>query len=338
VAPTLRGQWYNRTVHLVDLHATILDLAGVREALHPPGTLPVDGFSLVPVLNLTRAIDSDIRPNNGELWISDDVLRIGDYKLITGGGTGPPYGMIGIGGDPVALPASNNDYSDHTGASACTGNEVPGSPDAMICMGCRCPAYSTTYNATAGCTPCIFNVRLDPGERINLASVYMEQAAAAAAAAAAEVGGDFAVAEGGELLASMTARLLELQRTRHDPVYPPDNYTAACDMMRANGGYFAPWAGPPPPPPPPIPPTVDCTFVGEMDQYPGSWQPGSRDGVASTSPEDCCKQCKKDLACFVGVFAALDGSPGLCYMKPNNATDRPREGCTSCYPKHSIDD
>ena len=73
VAPTLRGQWYNRTVHLVDLHATILDLAGVREALHPPGTLPVDGFSLVPVLNLTRAIDSDIRPNNGELWISDDV-------------------------------------------------------------------------------------------------------------------------------------------------------------------------------------------------------------------------------------------------------------------------
>ena len=138
--------------------------------------------------------------------------------------------------------------------------------------------------------------------------------------------------------ASMTARLLELQRTRHDPVYPPDNYTAACDMMRANGGYFAPWAGPPPPPPPPIPPTVDCTFVGEMDQYPGSWQPGSRDGVASTSPEDCCKQCKKDLACFVGVFAALDGSPGLCYMKPNNATDRPREGCTSCYPKHSIDD
>ena len=296
----------------------------------------------------------------------------------------------------MALPASNNDYSDHTGASACTGNEVPGSPDAMICMGCRCPAYSTTYNATAGCTPCtalfhrylvnlrtligchvrlprrglrhasssvsslpgqvaslavadvwtfrcascigIFNVRLDPGERINLASVYMEQAAAAAAAAAAEVGGDFAVAEGGELLASMTARLLELQRTRHDPVYPPDNYTAACDMMRANGGYFAPWAGPPPPPPPPIPPTVDCTFVGEMDQYPGSWQPGSRDGVASTSPEDCCKQCKKDLACFVGVFAALDGSPGLCYMKPNNATDRPREGCTSCYPKHSIDD
>ena len=73
VTPALRGQWYNQTVHLVDLHATILDLAGVQAALHPPGTMPVDGFSLVPVLNLTRAIDSDIRPNNGELWITDDV-------------------------------------------------------------------------------------------------------------------------------------------------------------------------------------------------------------------------------------------------------------------------
>ena len=241
--------------------------------------------------------------------------------------------MIGIGGNPVTLPANNNDYSDHTGASACTGKEVPGTPDAMICMGCRCPSYSTTYNASAGCTPCIFNVRLDPGERINLASVYLEQSGVGGSdgggtdGAGADSG--TTVEERGELLASMTSRLRELQRTRHDPIYPPDNYTAACEMMRANGGYFAPWAGPPPPPPPPIPPTADCRFVGEMDQYPGSWQPGSRDGVPSTSPEDCCEQCKKDSTCFVGVFAS-----SLCYMKPNNATDRPREGCTSCFPKH----
>ena len=33
LAPSLRGRWYNQTVHLVDLHATILDLA--RLYVHP---------------------------------------------------------------------------------------------------------------------------------------------------------------------------------------------------------------------------------------------------------------------------------------------------------------
>ena len=80
-------QRYNQTVHLVDLHATILDIARVSAAMHPPGTLAVDGVSLLPVLNLSISLDAAVRPNGGELWIADDVLRIGDYKLITGAGT-----------------------------------------------------------------------------------------------------------------------------------------------------------------------------------------------------------------------------------------------------------
>ena len=34
LAASLRGRWYNQTVHLVDLHATILDLARLYVAFH----------------------------------------------------------------------------------------------------------------------------------------------------------------------------------------------------------------------------------------------------------------------------------------------------------------
>jgi len=240
------------------------------------------------------------------------VLRIGDYKLITGAGAAAPNCMLGIGGNPVALPAGPNDYSNHCGGSACTGKEAPGSQDAMICTGCRCPSYGTSYLAPA-CTPCLFNVRTDPGERINLAGPSGGSLGHGPAPPAT--------------LASMTARLLELQKTRYDPVYPDDNFTAACDVMRSNGGFFAPWAVVSPPPAPP-PPTANCSFAAQMDQYPAAWQPGSRGGVPSTSPEDCCQQCIGDEACFVGVF-----DDGNCYFKPRNATRRPRADCVTCYPK-----
>ena len=238
--------------------------------------------------------------------------------------------MLGIGGNPVQLPANDNDYSNHCGGSACTGKEVPGSADAMICTGCRCPSYHGVYNASQGCTPCLFNVRSDPGERINLATPNglkwkWEQQQRG-----------WGEQEGNldqyrSMLATMTSRLLELQTTRHDPIYPLDNFTAGCAAMRANGGYFGPWAvnSSNPPAPAPIPPTADCRFVGEMDQYPAAWQPGSRNtGVPAAGPESCCKLCKTDATCFVGVFKA-----GYCFFKPANATDRPRENCTSCYPK-----
>ena len=268
--------------------------------------MPVDGFSLLPVLNASISLRTPIRGNDGELWIADDVLRIGDYKLITGMGAAAPNCMLGIGGNPVSMPTGPNDLSNRCGASHCTGKEAPGSQDAMICTGCRCPSYSGVYSAPT-CTPCLFNVRTDPGERVNLA--------------------DAAPSEHATRLATMTSRLLELQKTRYDPVYPEDNFTAACEVMRENGGFFSPWAVYAPAPAPP-PPTVDCTFIAQMDQFPAAWQPGSRDGVPSTSPEACCKQCKKDATCFVGVF-----SGGYCFFKPINATRRPRAGCISCFPK-----
>ena len=55
VHPSLAGKWYNSTVHLVDLHATILDLAGVA-ASEPHGIAPVDGFTLAPIVRAMHMI------------------------------------------------------------------------------------------------------------------------------------------------------------------------------------------------------------------------------------------------------------------------------------------
>ena len=77
LAPSLRTQWYNHTVHLVDLHATILDLAGLVPQ-NPIGVAAHDGVSLLPVLNLSLALATPIRT---ELWIGDDVSFHGAVAL-----------------------------------------------------------------------------------------------------------------------------------------------------------------------------------------------------------------------------------------------------------------
>ena len=46
-----------------------------------------------------------LRPRNGELWIVDDALRIGDYKLLTGvGASQTSNGGCSLLGDPLTLP------------------------------------------------------------------------------------------------------------------------------------------------------------------------------------------------------------------------------------------
>ena len=132
--------------------------------------------------------------------------------------------MLGLGGNPVGLPLNASDLSGFCGASTCTGGET--GADALICSECRCGSYSAVYAPAARCTPCMFDVRSDSGERVNLAS--MPQHAA--------------------VLANMTARLLELKKSEYTPVYPPDDLPAACAAMVRNGGFFGPWARPAPNP------------------------------------------------------------------------------------------
>ena len=83
-----------------------------------------------------------------------------------------------------------------------------------------CPTYSDVYNASEGCTPCVFNVRTDPSEKDNLAATSV----------------------GIELLKNLTNRLKVLQNTIYNPGYPPKDTEKACDMMVNQGkGFYVPW-------------------------------------------------------------------------------------------------
>ena len=69
----LRGSWYNHTIHFVDLHRTILDLAGLSTPEEPAAVKPHDGVSLGPWLNLSQGLDTPLRD---ELWIANDVRSL----------------------------------------------------------------------------------------------------------------------------------------------------------------------------------------------------------------------------------------------------------------------
>ena len=173
-----------------------------------------------------------LRPRNGELWIVDDALRIGDYKLLTGMGASQTSkggcSLLGLGGAPVGNPRDPRNTSTFCGpiATCSAAGELSGG-DALICSGCACPSYSPAYNAAATgkakCTPCVFNVRTDPGETVNLAAQLDDPV---------EV----------KRLATMTARLVALRATSYTPPYPPSDADAACDAMVAAGGFYVPWA------------------------------------------------------------------------------------------------
>jgi hypothetical protein len=191
------------------------------------------------------------------------VLRMGDFKIISGQGTRSTGCMLGLGGNPVGLPLNASDLSNFCGGSTCGSHET--GADALICSECKCPSYSGVYAPTAQCMPCVFNVRSDPGERINLAALPQHAG----------------------LLASMTKRLLELRKTEYMPIYPPDNLTAACDAMVKNGGFFGPWAVyEPPPPPPPLNTLFNNTRLVATYKVPATF-------VCST-PELCLAHCVND--------------------------------------------
>lgn len=269
------GRWYNGTVHLVDLHATILELAGVAAAAHPHGVNPVDGLSLVGVLNGSIGPEEQVRH---ELWIADDVLRIGDWKLLTGAGAGPTTCMLGINGLPVRTANNPRDLSTTCGAGHCASAT---GVDAEICWGCKCPSYNLT---DPNCRPCLYDVSLDPGEFTNLASRYPDK------------------------VAEMTARLAELAAGKAPPsgfpIYPPNDIESACQAMVEAGGFFVPWAAPPPPPAPPLHPISAESIAGRWAM--NHDLPDQFDVTITTNP----------VAQPGEAFALqFDGCPGCCWTR-----------------------
>ena len=80
-----------------------------------------------------------------ELWIGDDVLRIGDLKIITGKGTNSVTCMLGLGGAPVGLPLDPANLSTFCGRSTCSATET--GADALICSECKCTSYSGVHSS-----------------------------------------------------------------------------------------------------------------------------------------------------------------------------------------------
>lgn len=127
--------------------------------------VPIDGISLVSLLNSSLDLSQSVR---SELWIADDVLREGNFKLITGKGTGPSTCMVGIGGRPVPVANDPTNLSTTCGTGHCTGNETDPA-DTLICSGCKCPDYKPGPD----CTPCLFNLAEDPGAGSIASYLYM---------------------------------------------------------------------------------------------------------------------------------------------------------------------
>lgn len=282
----LGGLWHNGTTHLVDLHATILDMAGVVAAdphkSNGSWVPPVDGVSLLPILNGTVPAGTATRQ---ELWIADDVLRVGPWKLITGGGTGSTQNMLGIGGLPVRTPYDRNDLNTTCGYSSCRGNEV--GADAEICLKCMCHSYKMS---DPDCHACLYNVEEDPGEQTNHATAQLE------------------------MVASMHAKLLQyVARKPVRPAQPPSDLNGACSaMVNTYGGFYGPWATPGPPPPPTNP--CIASTAGGYVCHASSCASENGHGCVGLLPDATFSSCPNegDYACATAVAAELCAAKAGC--------------------------
>lgn len=280
----LSGLWHNSTTHLVDLHASILDMAGVVAAdphkSNGSWVPPVDGVSLLPILNGTMAPGTDTRP---ELWIADDVLRVGSWKLITGGGAASTQNMLGIGGRPVRTPYDPNDLNTTCGYSHCRGNET--GVDAELCIGCRCRSYNMSDPT---CHACLYNVDADPGEQTNHAAAQLA------------------------MVASMHAKLFQYRKMNPaKPAQPPGDAYGACEaMVKQYGGFYGPWAAPSPAP---VNPCSTGTAGGYVC-HAASCATENGQGCVGLLPDPTFNNCPHngDYACATAVAAELCAAKRGC--------------------------
>jgi len=226
-AGSLRGGWYNNSIHETDWFATFAALASAPL----PKTYEVDGLDVWPSLLGQHGA------HRTEVLISDNILRMGKYKLIMGGGFNQTQGeawrqgmlrdcMLGTGGGlhaaaPIGMSktsmcpdspykstasAEMGDQEAEDGKLDCTTVDAWGDKeDKWLC--------SAPCNATH---PCLFDVESDLGERHDLASQMPD------------------------MVAHIKARLLVLQQGFWSAPMLQDN-GKFCAQMEANGGFYGPW-------------------------------------------------------------------------------------------------
>eukprot|EP00039_Didymoeca_costata_P016945 m.308991 g.308991 ORF g.308991 m.308991 type:complete len:558 (+) comp16473_c0_seq28:159-1832(+) len=200
-----RGKWYNGIFSVTDWSATICELAGLNpEAAMAakPMYQPVPDLDGMPMWDAVMNMNMTAR---SEVYITQGIMRIGEYKIIVNNPGG--RGLIGTGGGWIR-PATNmtDPYPNR--------NTVQGPIDEFLLRGCN------------KSDPCLFHVGgealpwdNDAREANNLAT------------------------EMPELLASMLKRLDAMEATKWTPPTPPENTGKCCDTMfeKYNGLIFGPW-------------------------------------------------------------------------------------------------
>eukprot|EP00039_Didymoeca_costata_P002944 m.64049 g.64049 ORF g.64049 m.64049 type:complete len:582 (+) comp11620_c0_seq2:55-1800(+) len=217
---SVKGTWYNGTIHETDWTVTFLTLAGLVGL-----TSDLDGINAWPVLN---------NPNyNGtrrtEVLISNEVLRQGQYKLVASAQSNSTWAfqylkdcMLGTGGGFLAPPNDKNNNTNLCPSDVYTSNNENGK---KIC----CP-YSTCMNVVTDkidldlcntpCTlehPCLWDLEKDPRETTNIASQQPD------------------------VVSVMLHRLLELQAKFQTNPPLQGNNDIFCNLVKQRDGFLGPW-------------------------------------------------------------------------------------------------
>jgi len=235
------GTWYNGYAHEVDWVPTFLTLAGV------PTPAGIDGIDFWPSLIEPANKDATLMatapktigappPHRTEVLIADHILRVGDWKYVTGSGNETWIKallrdcMLGTGGGWMDVPSDpkNNSnicpediYTRSPKKGKTTSDEI-GCPvdNATVGHGHVVTSVVDLWLCSNPCTPdnpCLWNLATDPGEREEVS------------------------AENPQVVASMKSRLLELSASfKYNPPMMGSN-DVFCQHVKERGGFLGPW-------------------------------------------------------------------------------------------------
>lgn len=192
IPAALRGTRSSVVGHIADWYATICVLAGVsptddspiaplpvdpanpRKDIYANGAFPgVDGVDLWPALVTSASPDNSSAAHPGGLWLSAEVLVVGDYKLVVAQqdpkktNSGPTLGWKCGGTKGVRC---NTTVSAECGENPDTKGPKTPACDMWVratAAECKC---GCAYEDRSHFVPCLFDVAGDPSEYTDLSA------------------------------------------------------------------------------------------------------------------------------------------------------------------------